>query len=276
MISSPFHCRQETYAAADINPSSGRPLDVGQVLEESGASKKSAGFFHKGILQAFESDHRAGGRAPEVKVVANGHCHSKSAEISCRSCVEPEPTYLVLFHSLGELQARERCLAVLRRWRVSSCFVLVVNQPCSKFLPSRTGWDADSNVTRACVRACVTDRTRATARSGSTGGSGYTTSRSTARRSGRTSARRATRSSTTWSSSAAARPRRSRASYEGSCAGRWGWVFGGWERKDGWIIIRDSVRFTFTFVFWGRRRVEGSEYSIYGWDQSYSLMRRRL
>ena len=152
MISSPFHCRQETYAAADINPSSGRPLDVGQVLEESGASKKSAGFFHKGILQAFESDHRAGGRAPEVKVVANGHCHSKSAEISCRSCVEPEPTYLVLFHSLGELQARERCLAVLRRWRVSSCFVLVVNQPCSKFLPSRTGWDADSNVTRACVR----------------------------------------------------------------------------------------------------------------------------
>ena len=153
MISSPFHCRQETYAAADINPSSGRPLDVGQVLEESGASKKSAGFFHKGILQAFESDHRAGGRAPEVKVVANGHCHSKSAEISSVPVLK-SPTCLSLsfFYSLGELQARERRLAVLRRWRVSSCFVLVVNQPCSKFLPSRTGWDADSNVTRACVR----------------------------------------------------------------------------------------------------------------------------
>ena len=35
MISSPFHCRQETYAAADINPSSGRPLDVGQVVAEA-------------------------------------------------------------------------------------------------------------------------------------------------------------------------------------------------------------------------------------------------
>nr|VWO97910.1 Zn(2)-C6 fungal-type domain-containing protein [Ganoderma boninense] len=66
---------QESYAAADINPSSGKPLDVGQVLEESGASKQSAGFFHKGVLQAFESDHRTGGRAPEVKVIANGHCH---------------------------------------------------------------------------------------------------------------------------------------------------------------------------------------------------------
>ena len=53
------------------------PLDVGQHdLEENGAAKKQAGFFHKGLLQAMESDHRAGGRASEVKVVANGHCHS--------------------------------------------------------------------------------------------------------------------------------------------------------------------------------------------------------
>ena len=69
--------RQESYSAADVNPATGMPLDVGQHdLEENGAAKKQAGFFHKGLLQAMESDHRAGGRASEVKVVANGHCHS--------------------------------------------------------------------------------------------------------------------------------------------------------------------------------------------------------
>ena len=61
-----------------MDPVTGQPLDVGNVLEEPGASKKSAGFFHKGLLQALESDHRAGGRATEVKVVANGHQHSTS------------------------------------------------------------------------------------------------------------------------------------------------------------------------------------------------------
>lgn len=67
---------QESAAAADINPATGQPLDVGQHdLEESGAAKKSAGFFHKGLLQALESDHRAGGNLPEVKVVGNGHSH---------------------------------------------------------------------------------------------------------------------------------------------------------------------------------------------------------
>ncbi|TBU30138.1 Metallo-dependent phosphatase [Dichomitus squalens] len=72
-----FHIpMQESGAAADVDPVTGQPLDVGNVLEESGASKKSAGFFHKGLLQAFESDHRAGGRATEVKVVANGHQHN--------------------------------------------------------------------------------------------------------------------------------------------------------------------------------------------------------
>ncbi|KAI0714201.1 Metallo-dependent phosphatase [Cerioporus squamosus] len=67
---------QESYSAADVNPATGLPLDVGQHdLEEGGAAKKQDGFFHKGLLQALESDHRAGGRATEVKVVANGHCH---------------------------------------------------------------------------------------------------------------------------------------------------------------------------------------------------------
>lgn len=76
----PAYRRQESAAAADINPATGQPLDVGQHdLEESGAAKKSAGFFHKGLLQALESDHRAGGNLPEVKVVGNGHSHSRSS-----------------------------------------------------------------------------------------------------------------------------------------------------------------------------------------------------
>ena len=68
--------RAESYSAADVDSKTGRPLDVGlHDLEEPGAAKRQDGFFHKGLLQALESDHRAGGRAPEVKVVANGHCH---------------------------------------------------------------------------------------------------------------------------------------------------------------------------------------------------------
>ncbi|KZT07407.1 Metallo-dependent phosphatase [Laetiporus sulphureus 93-53] len=67
---------QETYAAADTDPNTGKPLDVGQHdLEGQGSPKKQDGFFHKGLLQAPESDHVAAGNAREVKVVANGHCH---------------------------------------------------------------------------------------------------------------------------------------------------------------------------------------------------------
>ncbi|OJT14478.1 hypothetical protein TRAPUB_8978 [Trametes pubescens] len=66
----------ESYAAADIDPVTGRTLDVGEHdLEEPGNAKRQDGFFHKGLLQATESDHTAGGRATEVKVVSNGHCH---------------------------------------------------------------------------------------------------------------------------------------------------------------------------------------------------------
>ncbi|KAF9815990.1 hypothetical protein IEO21_04240 [Rhodonia placenta] len=67
---------QESYAAADVDPVTSKPLDVGMHdLEGQGSAKKQDGFFHKGILQAMESDHRAGGNAHEVKVVSNGHCH---------------------------------------------------------------------------------------------------------------------------------------------------------------------------------------------------------
>lgn len=70
--------REESYAAADVNPLTGKRLDVGvHDLEENGAAKQQAGFFHKALLQALESDHRAGGTATEVKVVANGHCHGE-------------------------------------------------------------------------------------------------------------------------------------------------------------------------------------------------------
>ncbi|KAI0342973.1 Metallo-dependent phosphatase [Trametopsis cervina] len=67
---------EETYSAADKDPLTGKPLDVGDSgLEESGNAKKQDGFFNKALLTALESGHRAGGTAREVKVVANGHCH---------------------------------------------------------------------------------------------------------------------------------------------------------------------------------------------------------
>ncbi|KAH9829999.1 Metallo-dependent phosphatase [Rhodofomes roseus] len=67
---------QESYAAADTDPISGKPLDVGMHdLEGQGSAKKQDGFFHKGLLQAMESEHRAAGNAREVKVASNGHCH---------------------------------------------------------------------------------------------------------------------------------------------------------------------------------------------------------
>ncbi|KAH7926417.1 Metallo-dependent phosphatase [Leucogyrophana mollusca] len=67
---------QESYGIADKDPHTGQSLDFGlHGLEGPGAAKKSDGFFEKGLLAALESDHRAGGGIPEVKVVANGHCH---------------------------------------------------------------------------------------------------------------------------------------------------------------------------------------------------------
>ncbi|EIN09401.1 Metallo-dependent phosphatase [Punctularia strigosozonata HHB-11173 SS5] len=63
------------YNKADLD-SDGKSLDVGiHGLEDKGSAKKNEGFFEKGLLQALESEHNAGGNAREVKVVANGHCH---------------------------------------------------------------------------------------------------------------------------------------------------------------------------------------------------------
>lgn len=76
---------EESYAAADTDPISGKPLDVGlHDIEGHGSAKKQDGFFHKGLLQAMESDHRAGGNAREVKVVSNGHCHGEHCGLALR------------------------------------------------------------------------------------------------------------------------------------------------------------------------------------------------
>ncbi|KAF9234987.1 Metallo-dependent phosphatase-like protein [Melanogaster broomeanus] len=48
---------QESYADPDTDIRTGLPLDIG------------------GLLKALESEHRGAGAIPEVKVVANGHCH---------------------------------------------------------------------------------------------------------------------------------------------------------------------------------------------------------
>jgi len=70
--------RQESYSKADIDPRTHRPLDVGiHGDERPGAAKTNGGFFENGLLKAYESDHVASATRHEVKVVGNGHCHSK-------------------------------------------------------------------------------------------------------------------------------------------------------------------------------------------------------
>jgi len=72
----------EAYSAADRNPDTKRPLDVGlSGLEQNGNAEGNDGFFTKALLNATESNHvnaaAGSGNGPkqEVKVVANGHCH---------------------------------------------------------------------------------------------------------------------------------------------------------------------------------------------------------
>ena len=71
---------QESYSKADIDPTTGKPLDVGiSGIEGKGSAKGNAGFFEKGLMSALESNHLARGVYREVKVVANGHSHGASA-----------------------------------------------------------------------------------------------------------------------------------------------------------------------------------------------------
>jgi len=70
---------QESYSKADIDPQTGKPLDVGiSGLEGKGSAKGNDGFFEKGLMSALESNHRAMGGYREVKVIANGHSHRTS------------------------------------------------------------------------------------------------------------------------------------------------------------------------------------------------------
>lgn len=60
----------------DVNPDTGIPLDIGiHDIDGRGDAKNSDGFFEKGVTQALESDHNAGSKLKEVKVISNGHCH---------------------------------------------------------------------------------------------------------------------------------------------------------------------------------------------------------
>ncbi|KAG2011738.1 phosphatase DCR2 [Coprinopsis cinerea AmutBmut pab1-1] len=66
----------ETYDPPDFDPVTRKPLDVGISGQETdGNAKGNDGFFEKGILSALESDHTSRQSIPEVKVIANGHCH---------------------------------------------------------------------------------------------------------------------------------------------------------------------------------------------------------
>jgi hypothetical protein len=69
---------QESYSDADVDTRTNKPLDVGIHGEEQpGSSKTNGGFFENGLQKALESDDVAAGDNLEVKVVGNGHCHSK-------------------------------------------------------------------------------------------------------------------------------------------------------------------------------------------------------
>lgn len=110
--------RQESYASPDIDSNTGLPLDIGiHDIEERGDAKHNDGFFDKGILQAYETDHNAGGNMKEVKVIANGHCHSK-----CSMQVMQALSDVCGIISHGKLQESEGCLVMFRRRRVSRLF----------------------------------------------------------------------------------------------------------------------------------------------------------
>jgi hypothetical protein len=67
----------------DTDERTNRPLDVGIQDDKPGSPLKNDGFFENGLLKAMESDHVTASHALEVKVVANGHCHSSSDAPPC-------------------------------------------------------------------------------------------------------------------------------------------------------------------------------------------------
>ena len=69
--------RQEAYSKPDMNPLTGKPLDIGiSGQQPPGSPKHNDGFFEDGVLKSLESEHVSASPVPEVKVIGNGHCHS--------------------------------------------------------------------------------------------------------------------------------------------------------------------------------------------------------
>lgn len=93
-------------------------------LEPHGNAKGSDGFFHKGILQAMESEHIGAGSLREVKVVANGHCHGMFFNIISQVSAD---VLISRCFSHGELSTRAWCMELLRRRRVRSYMYFVSN-----------------------------------------------------------------------------------------------------------------------------------------------------
>lgn len=75
----------QAYDEADIDPSTGETLDVGQRLDAQGSPKKNDGFFEKAVLSAHESEDGIG---REVKVIGNGHSHCEILPFCFRRHIE--------------------------------------------------------------------------------------------------------------------------------------------------------------------------------------------
>ena len=73
----------EAYNPADHAGFDGEELNVGDQLDESGASKHNSGFFYNGLKEAFETGGTDSDetwydspKVTEVKVTSHGHCHN--------------------------------------------------------------------------------------------------------------------------------------------------------------------------------------------------------
>lgn len=81
---------EETYSTPDVDVKSGKPLDIGEQMDQKGTPKKNGGLFDNGLMKAHENE--LGGR--EVKIVANGHCHSTPISLSTSYVVAYGLSYL--------------------------------------------------------------------------------------------------------------------------------------------------------------------------------------
>ena len=99
-----------------------------------------------------ESDHRSSANLPEVKAIGNGHAH-------CKRCCQVDGLGTDYGNSDRKLPACERCLVMLRWWRVSYmyCWYLASFTDC-KSLRSYSGYGRVGWVHRRClsIGVCLT------------------------------------------------------------------------------------------------------------------------